>query len=135
MNRFGLKYNNVFYHGRFKNPNDLPKIYENIDILLCTYDYRIDNVRYAEPNKLYEAIYFRKPIIVSSNTFLSNKVSELNIGYHIDSLDKNSIVSFFNNLTSGSLRTKVNACSAIPREECIMNDTEFFEHIKMIALI
>lgn len=130
MNRFRATYKNVFYHGRFKNPDDLPKIYENIDLLLCTYDYRIDNVRYAEPNKLYESIYFRKPIIVSSNTFLSKKVSQLGIGYDIDSLHRDSIITFIQNLTKESIESKRNACSFISQEECIINDQMLFLQIQ-----
>lgn len=132
MNRFAKEFNNVFYHGHFKNPDDLPKIYENIDLLLCTYDYRIDNVRYAEPNKLYEAIYFRKPIIVSSGTFLAEKVLKLGIGYHLDSLDKESIILFIKNLTKASLDTKIGACSVIPKNDCIMNEEELFIRIQNI---
>jgi glycosyltransferase involved in cell wall biosynthesis len=132
MNRFGEMYNNVFYHGRFKNPEDLPVIYKNIDLLLCAYDYRIDNVRYAEPNKLYESIYFRKPIIVSSNTFLAKKVSDLGIGYHLDSLDNNAIISFIQNITLESIETKRDACSDISQEECIINDQLLFSRIRNI---
>lgn len=80
------KYDNVFFHGRFKNPNDLPAIYSQIDMVLSTYT-PCPSVIYAEPNKLYEAIYFRCPIIVNENTFLSKKVEQLNIGYSINALD------------------------------------------------
>jgi glycosyltransferase involved in cell wall biosynthesis len=132
MNRFKEQHKNVFYHGRFKNPDDLPQIYKNVDLLLCTYDYRIDNVKYAEPNKLYEAIYFRKPIIVSSNTFLSKKVSNLGIGYHIDSLDEKSIISFVQNLTLESIKAKKKACASILQEDCIINDNELFLQIQNI---
>lgn len=129
MNRFAEQYQNVFYHGRFKNPEDLANIYKNIDVLLCTYDYRFDNVRYAEPNKLYEAIYFRKPIIVSTNTFLSEKVSSLNIGYSIDPFDTSSIVSFIQNLSLQSIQEKQDACSKIAQEDCLMNDELLFKQL------
>lgn len=132
MNRFGEKYKNVFYHGRFKNPDDLPQIYENIDLLLCTYDYRIDNVRYAEPNKLYESIYFRKPIIVSHNTFLAKKVSKLNIGYVIDSFSESDIISFIHNLTYQSIEEKITACAKINQNDCIMDDKNLFVRIKKL---
>ena len=67
------KYSNIHFHGVFKNPQDLPGIYETIDLVLAAYDTRSPNVLYAEPNKLYEAVYFQTPIIVSSGTFLSKK--------------------------------------------------------------
>ena len=122
MNRFAEKYENVFYHGRFKNPDDLANIYANIDILLCAYDYRYANVRYAEPNKLYEAIYFEKPIIVSKSTFLSEKVSKLNIGYMIDPFDDNAIKQFVNGLSTESIEEKIGACMNIPKKTCIMDE-------------
>ncbi len=82
---------NIFYHGAFRNPIDLPDIYANVDILIAAYDTSSINVRYAEPNKLYEAIYFRTPIVVSKNTFLANKVRSLGIGTAIDAYDESDI--------------------------------------------
>lgn len=122
MNRFAENYENVFYHGRFKNPDDLADIYGNIDILLCAYDYRYANVCYAEPNKLYEAIYFEKPIIVSKSTFLSEKVSKLNIGYIIDPFDDNAIKQFVNGLSKESIEEKIGACINIPKKTCIIDE-------------
>jgi len=75
---------NVFYHGAFKSPVDLPDIYASVDVSICTYDYHVDNVRYAEPNKLYEAIYFRCPIVASKGTFLAEKIKSMGIGYECD---------------------------------------------------
>lgn len=69
--------NNIFFHGAFKNPIDLPKIYSKIDFIVATYDTTTLNPQYAEPNKIYEAIFFRTPIIVSYNSYLANKVNKL----------------------------------------------------------
>lgn len=132
MNRFAENYENVFYHGRFKNPDDLADIYENVDILLCAYDYRYANVRYAEPNKLYEAIYFQRPIIVSKDTYLSDKIEKLNIGYTIDPFDDASIITFVQNLTLETLKTKQGACALISQEDCIMNDTTLFHKLSIL---
>ncbi len=82
---------NIIYHGRYKSPEQLPEIYSNIDVLICTYDTQNENVRYAEPNKLYEAIYFSCPIIVSSNTFLAKQVDRLGIGYNVNAFDEDEI--------------------------------------------
>ena len=85
---------NVKYHGAFNNPEDLPGIYAQIDMVVATYDVTIENVRYAEPNKIYEAIFFETPIIVSNGTFLSQKVNSLGIGFGINPLDEEEIVPF-----------------------------------------
>lgn len=119
MKEFENQYKNVFYHGRFTNPVDLPQIYQNIDILVCTYDYRYANVRYAEPNKLYESIYFRTPIIVSKGTFLNERVEKMGIGYAVDPFDENDIVNVINQLSADSIQEKINNITAIKQYEAI----------------
>ncbi len=84
---------NISYHGAFKNPIDLPSIYSNIDMLLAAYDIDEENVRYAEPNKLYEAIYFRKPLIASRNTFLEQKLERMGIGIGVNTLDESDVAA------------------------------------------
>lgn len=83
---------NIFLHGRFSNPEDLPSIYDQTDVLICTYDQHITNVRYAEPNKLYEAQYFHVPIIVSRDTYLAQKVAQLGIGTAVDTYNDQDII-------------------------------------------
>lgn len=120
---------NVFFHGPFRNPDDLPVIYSKIDMVLSTYDVEFDNVRYAEPNKIYESIYFRTPIIVSKGTFLSDKVSQLNIGFSIDPLNEQEIINFVNGLTLESIQSKLFSIRSIPKEEAIDSNDEFFRKI------
>lgn len=123
------KYSNVFFHGIFKNPDELPGIYEHIDVVLATYDATSINAQYAEPNKLYESIYFRTPIVVSSNTFLAKKVNRLGIGYDINALNKEEIVSFIRNLTLEDLRGKQEASSKIPQESAKNTNPEIFNYL------
>ena len=122
-------YNNVFFHGRFSNPGDLPSIYEGIDLVLCTYPPTL-GVKYAEPNKLYEAIYFRCPIIVSEKVFLGEKVNKLNIGYVIDAMNENNIKSFLESLNAADYQSKIAACKSIPQSDCINNNDVFFKQIE-----
>ena len=121
------KYANCYLHGFFKNPSDLPDVYGAIDLVLATYDIKFENVRYAEPNKIYESIYFETPIIVSSDTFLAKKVKRLGIGYDVDALNDDQIVDFVNNLTAeGIAERKSNAKSVDKRRTLNIND-DFFE--------
>lgn len=122
---------NVFFHGRFSNPGDLPSIYEGIDLVLCTYPPTL-GVKYAEPNKLYEAIYFRCPIIVSEKVFLGDKVKRLNIGYVIDAMDEEKIKGFLESLNAYDYHLKVDACKSIPPNDCINRNNDFFKLIESI---
>lgn len=120
-------YRNVYFHGRFTNPDDLPEIYSQINCVLATYDTESVNVRYAEPNKLYEAIYFRTPIIVSSGTFLADKVRSLNIGWSVDALDANDVKSLIGSLTEEAYSQKVASIMKIPQSEAIEDNDAFFD--------
>jgi glycosyltransferase involved in cell wall biosynthesis len=130
------KYKNCFFHGIFSNPDDLPKIYSELDLLLSTYGNSSENVRYAEPNKLYEAIYFEVPIIVSSGTFLSEKVEKLGIGYSINAQNDDEVINLIKNLTTESLQEKINNEMLIPKEDLIDKNDDFFNKLdNMLALI
>lgn len=122
---------NIYYHGSFSNPDGLISIYESIDLVLCTYPPTL-GVKYAEPNKLYEAIYFRCPIIVSENVFLGEKVKKLNIGYVIDAMDENKIKEFLESLNTSDYQSKIDACKSIPQSECINRNDDFFKQIEIL---
>lgn len=122
-----LSYDNCFYHGPFSNPSDLPEIYSNIDILLCTYDSSIDNVRFAEPNKIYESTYFEVPMIVSSGTYLAERVLAMGTGYAVNAMDDREIKQMLLSLTQESLLQKSHNAHEIPKEECILDNNDFFD--------
>lgn len=127
---------NVFYHGVFSNPIDLPKIYSNIDIIVATYDVKFDNVKYAEPNKLYEAIYFETPIIVSKKTYLSKKVDMLEIGFSIDPLNDNEVITFIQELTEKKIKIRQDACKQISKKITLnINDDFFFKLKNKISML
>lgn len=118
------KGSNVFYHGTFKSPDDLPKIYSNIDVLVSTYDVMRPNVRYAEPNKLYESVFFRCPIVVSRGTFLARKVERLGIGYSVDAFDVADVERLVGDIES-TIGAKKTALEHIDRTEAVeQNSTE-----------
>lgn len=126
------KYPNYFLHGKFQNPVDLPNIYANIDLVLSTYDVRFENVKYAEPNKIYESIYFETPIIVSDGTFLAEKVDALNIGFHINALDSNNVVAFIKGLSLESISEKIANIKKIDKIEAVNINDRFFSNLKIL---
>jgi succinoglycan biosynthesis protein ExoL len=121
--RLSKKYDNVKYFGSFKNPDDLESIYNNFDIIVACYDIQSLNERIAEPNKLYEALFFNKPIIVSKNTFLSEKVNKLNCGFAIDASNDQSIISFLDSLKINELNIIKKNISTIKYNEIIDDDS------------
>ena len=124
------QYKNCFFHGAFRSPDELPKIYSQIDVLLSAYDVTSINPRYAEPNKLYEALYFDKPIIVSSHSFLADKVSRLGAGFDVNALDEKAIVSLVNSINAKSIEEKILNIAKIDKKTCINNNEEYFNLLK-----
>lgn len=130
------KYPNCILHGFFNNPVDLPEIYGNIDLVLSTYDTKYENVRYAEPNKIYESIYFETPIIVSSNTFLAEKVRRLGIGFDVNAMDENEIIKFIQSLNEEIILAKSKASMNIDKRDTLNINMHLFKCIEeKVALI
>lgn len=123
-------YGNVFFHGRFKNPDDLMEIYRQTDISVVCYDTTSGNVRIAEPNKIYESVFFETPIVVSSGTFLAERVKEFGIGYDIDASNDQSICDFVRSLDGEDLLRRVNATRAIPWQSVVDDSTGLIEAIR-----
>lgn len=125
------KYPNVIFHGKFRNPDDLSMIYNEIDILISTYDAKYENVKYAEPNKIYEAIYFETPIVVTRDTYLADKVQELNIGYVVDPFSEKDVCQLLDGLTVESINEKIISCKKIEKKSCLNINDSFFKMIEI----
>ena len=80
------------------------------------------NVKYAEPNKLYETIFFRRPIIVSSGTFLASKVKKLGIGYDADAYSEANVCNLVRQIKS-DYAEKISALTTIDPELALDDET------------
>lgn len=125
-----LSFKNVFFHGPFINPIDLQEIYSSIDVNVVCYDTRSGNVRIAEPNKLYESIFFKTPIIVSDNTYLSERVNALGVGDSIDASTDTSIVKYIETLRDGYYDNTFSRINEVQIETLIDDPTELITCVK-----
>lgn len=127
------KYGNIKIMGKFTNPDDLPSIYQNTDIIVSALgncESNNANIIYAEANKIYEAIYFRKPIVVGTGTYQANKVKENNWGFNLASFSFHDIEEFINSLTLKQIEDKIDSIKNTPMEYAVDNNTELFEYLK-----
>lgn len=122
-------YSNVNFEGSFRNPEDLETIYSNIDINVVCYDTAHFNVTIAEPNKLYESIFFGKPLVVSANTFLANKVDNLGIGFVVNCSADAHIIEFVSSLELQQINNCIKNCVKIRSEELIDSTAVLIERI------
>lgn len=77
------KIHNVEFEPAFSN-NEKPRIYKSIDFINSIYGSKNEIVKTALPNKLYDCILYKIPIIVSQKTYLANIVEEYNLGFAVD---------------------------------------------------
>jgi glycosyltransferase involved in cell wall biosynthesis len=117
---------NIFFHGFFKNPDDLPSLYSNIDVVVSTYDVKSINEQYLEPNKLYESIFFRTPIIVSKGTYLAQRVIDLNCGWEVDTCCEENVIGLVHDIEC-NIRKIVEKIKLIPQafaidDPCVLED-------------
>lgn len=105
-------YKNVVFFGPYRNPQDLEEIYSKVDVVVACYETESLNECIAEPNKLYEALFFNKPIIVSTNSFVGKRVKELNCGLVIDAYSEEAIKKAIDSLTPERIKefSDNNAC-------------------------
>lgn len=123
-------YKNIFFHGPFINPDDLEVIYSKVDINIVCYDTDYDNVRIAEPNKLYESIFFETPIVVSKDTYLERRVDTLGVGFSICASNDESIINFVNGIDRENWNNIIQSMKSIPVKDVIDNPSELISRMK-----
>lgn len=120
------------YLGPFNYEAQVAELYRQVDCIYCVYDADMFNVRAALPNKLYEAIYCEKPILVAKNTYLSKLVEDMGVGISVSHLDYSETVRVLEELKKkGALYDScVNACRANKSEANPLEYNESF--LKMV---
>ena len=78
-----IKYSNVNFGGPFNN-DDKPVLYKNVDMIHSIYGNEDLATSTLLPNRLYDAIIFKKPLLVSPHTYLAHVVEKYNLGVSID---------------------------------------------------
>ncbi|MNQ96481.1 Glycosyl transferases group 1 [compost metagenome] len=77
---------NVEFLGPFTHET-LPHLYQEIDITWAYYSPKKELHRYAAPNKFYEHIYFKKPIIISRIIPQCSEIESIRTGIALDAED------------------------------------------------
>lgn len=78
-----LYQDNIIFLGPF-DQNTLPYLYNEIDFTWAYYSPNIDLHKYAAPNKFYEHLYFKTPIITSDIIPQAEDIKQLNSGIFVD---------------------------------------------------
>ena len=79
---------NVVFKGEFKN-EDKPKLYKEIDLINAVYGNNSLEVTTLLPNRLYEGLLLKKPVIATNDTFLGDVVKVNKVGLCLNLDDRN----------------------------------------------
>ena len=71
---------NFEFFGPYEYSKDITNLYSKIDLIYAVYDSFDPNCQLAMPNKFYESIISKIPLIVASNTFVGREVVRIGIG-------------------------------------------------------
>jgi glycosyltransferase involved in cell wall biosynthesis len=80
LQRFRRYANFVHFSGPYEYNRDIKQLYSAVDLVYAVYDDGDRNCQLAMPNKFYEAIIARIPIIVAKDTYVASEVLRLGIG-------------------------------------------------------
>ncbi len=122
------KINNLYLMGPFDSA-DKKRIFEQVDLINCVYaNSKDDNdIPLGDstplPNRLYDALVFMRPIVVSKGTYLAKLVDEYNLGvcingYSPDARDR--IINYINNFDSELFKDGCKRLRCLVEEEEIV---------------
>lgn len=97
IRKFTHVYKNIKYYGYLKY-HDALRLMSMSSLLYAMYYTSNPNHVYAAPNKFYEGLLLRKPVLTNCGTLFSNMVAKYKTGYII-SEGKNALNDFFSNFT------------------------------------
>lgn len=119
-------FSNISYLGEYKSPDDLPSLYAQVDLVWACYEplkQGPSNLRWAIPNRYYEALAFGVPLVVREGTVFAEKVNNLNVGLIVGDLTEGETVELINGVSREVLdRWHSNVLDVEPKVYCQMDE-------------
>jgi hypothetical protein len=81
------EYPNMTYKGEYRSPQDLPSLYNSVDMIWACYPYIKENdwnLKWGRPNRFFESCAFRKPCFARAGCHFALDVKQFEIGMLID---------------------------------------------------
>lgn len=104
MKEYSKKYDNIKFYGKV-DYNKAINIMSKADMLYAMYYKTNPNHKWAAPNKFYEAIFLKKPIITTEGTLVGNKVKKCGNGFVLPE-GKEALKRFFLDVSIKDIRQK-----------------------------
>lgn len=114
---------NIRYGGSYSSPGDLAQLYAEIDVSWVVYGVGTDRQRqWMLPNRFFEAIYYRVPIIAARGSLLAERVEELGIGWAVDVDKPEQLVASMAGITWEKIQQARARLSDLRRDYAIGSD-------------
>jgi glycosyltransferase involved in cell wall biosynthesis len=68
------------FSGPYEYSRDIKKLYSDVDLIYAVYDEHDLNCQVALPNKIYESMITKIPVLVAQKTYVAARVNRLKIG-------------------------------------------------------
>lgn len=117
------KIQNAEFYPAFEN-HQKPEIYQDIQLINCVYGNHNQVVKLLLPNRLYDCVLFKKPILVSKGTYLAEIVEKYCLGLAVDVEKENVVCSVETYLANFERESFENGC----RQFLEKVDTEIKEY-------
>jgi succinoglycan biosynthesis protein ExoL len=121
----------VEYRGPYISPDDLPTMYNQVDLIWAAHHHGETNTRWARANRFYEACYFKRPMIAQEGTQDGKVVSELELGINIDLLDVERSVEELLSVDKQMIDTWWQNLASLPINMYVYTD----EHKKLLKIL
>ena len=104
VNKAVDQFNYVNYSGPFDYFKDYKEMFLSADIIYAAYPTNLSNYKFHEARRFHESIAAGIPIIVSSGTYMANRVIDLNVGWTIDPQGDSASVQELYKIFSDSIK-------------------------------
>ena len=124
----------IDYRGPYVSPEDLPRMYGQVDIVWACYPYQgteAGNWRWARTNRFYEACLFHRPMFAQVGTEDGRVVEALELGRCLDLSDVSGTVAAILGVSDQDLVRWRQNIGRLPKETYVYTD----EHAQLLEKI
>ena len=109
---------NIKYYGTYESPNDLQKLYSDVDIVWACYPFPADedqNWKWARTNRFYESCYYSTPMIFLKGSGDEKSILKYEIGMPIQDQNDDKVLDQFSLLNWSNIEKWNKAIKDVPQ--------------------
>lgn len=137
MEKLIVPFKNISYGGMYRSPEDLADVYSKVDLVWACYPFSNKNEgnwKMARTIRFYEAIAFKKPVIVQKGTAQEEEVLSLNIGVVVDMNNPSDVKRTLENITFDDIQEWKSNIEALPKSYAF-HDNEHRDLVNRIEIL